>query len=121
MAMAFKHGEHYKYTYRDYLRISTDGKRWELIDGVPYMMAAPSREHQRAAGKIFRRISNFLDGRRCEAFMSPFDVRLPVYDEEKTEDITNVVQPDISVYCNQLGTDEKGGRIAPDIVIGVSP
>jgi hypothetical protein len=30
-----------KYTYADYLTWSDD-ERWEVIDGIPYLMAAPS-------------------------------------------------------------------------------
>ena len=38
-----------RYTYTDYLE--QDGKeRIELIDGVPRMMAPPSREHQEISG-----------------------------------------------------------------------
>ncbi|MBF8377624.1 hypothetical protein IW967_07060 [Alicyclobacillus mali] len=34
-----------RYTYRDYLE--WDGpERWELIEGVPYMLASPSPLHQ---------------------------------------------------------------------------
>jgi Uma2 family endonuclease len=70
------------------------------------------------AGKIYNRLYNFLEGRRCEAFIAPFDVRLPIYDEND-DDTINVVQPDVVVYCNQLGVDKKGGRAAPDIAIEI--
>jgi hypothetical protein len=32
------------YTYSDYLNFPGD-ERWEIIDGVPYMMSAPLWEH----------------------------------------------------------------------------
>ncbi|WP_312038949.1 Uma2 family endonuclease [Desulfosporosinus shakirovi] len=34
-----------KYTYADYLTWP-DEERWEIIDGVPYMQAAPTWQHQ---------------------------------------------------------------------------
>ena len=34
-----------KYTYSDYITWDDDN-RWELIDGVPYLMSAPNRVHQ---------------------------------------------------------------------------
>lgn len=118
MAVAFKHGDGFQYTYRDYLRMPDDGNRWEIIDGVPYMMAAPNTRHQELIGRVFNRLYNFLEGRRCRVFVSPFDVRMAVYDEND-DDVINIVQPDIVVYCNQLGVDAKGGRAAPDIAIEI--
>jgi len=37
--------ENKKYTYADYLTWP-ENERWEIIDGVPYMQAAPSWQHQ---------------------------------------------------------------------------
>ena len=34
-----------KYTYSDYLEWDDD-KRYELIDGVPYLMSVPTTTHQ---------------------------------------------------------------------------
>ncbi|MDI6915991.1 MAG: Uma2 family endonuclease, partial [Desulfitobacteriaceae bacterium] len=34
-----------EYTYEDYLTWPED-ERWEIIDGVPYMQAAPTSIHQ---------------------------------------------------------------------------
>ena len=116
--MALALTERYRYTYRDYLHTPDDGTRWEIVDGVPYMMAAPNTRHQTISMKLSGRLFNFLDGKRCRVFHAPFDVRLSLYNE-KDEDATNVVQPDIVVYCNDLGTDEKGGRTAPDIAIEI--
>ena len=110
--------ERYRYTYNDYLHTPDNGKRWEIIDGVPYMMSVPNIRHQSISGKMFYRLYGFLEGTRCSVFYAPFDVRIPLHDE-KDEDVINVVQPDLTVYCNDLGTDEKGGIAAPDIVIEI--
>jgi len=119
MALALQHGENHKYTYRDYLNMPDDGNRWEIIDGVPYMMAAPNTQHQRIFTKIFKRFANFLEGKRCEVFPAPYDIRLPIYDEKRDDDITNIVQPDITVFCDPSAIDEKGGKLPPDIAIEI--
>jgi Uma2 family endonuclease len=63
------------YTYADYLEWN-DGKRYELIDGIAYMMASPSPNHQRLSLKLSRLFGDFLEGKSCELFTAPFDVRL---------------------------------------------
>ena len=106
------------YTYRRYCEELDDGNRYEIIDGVPYMMAAPFRRHQRILGDIYFRLRTFLQGKTCEVFVAPFDVRLAIYGEIG-DDVINVVQPDIMVYCDESKHDERGGNDAPDIVIEI--
>ncbi len=38
-----------------------DGQRAELIDGHMYMMAAPSRTHQRICLALLRKIADYID------------------------------------------------------------
>ena len=116
--LALKHAEDFKVTYRDYLKMPDDGNRWEVIDGKLYMMAAPNTLHQSVLMELSNRFYNFLRGKRCKVFAAPFDVRLPVYDE-RDENVINVVQPDLMVYCDPKGVDEKGGKAAPSIVVEV--
>lgn len=105
------------FTYADYCAWPDD-ERWELIDGEAYAMAAPSCAHQAAVGELFVQISLFLRGKPCRPFIAPFDVRLP--DRQEADDqITTVVQPDISVICDPDKLDERGCRGAPDWVIEV--
>ena len=72
------------YTYADYLTWD-DGLRWEIVDGVRYVMfgdescvasPAPAWEHQGIGGEIFRQIATFLKGEPAKVFQAPFDVRL---------------------------------------------
>ncbi len=106
------------YTYGDYLTWRDD-ERWELIDGVPYNMTpAPSRIHQRVSRELLRQIADYLDGKTCEVYAAPFDVRLPQGDEED-EGIETVVQPDLVVVCDPKKLDERGCRGAPDWVIEI--
>lgn len=107
-----------RYSYADYLTWD-DGERWEIMDGLPYnMTAAPSRRHQRVLGRLFSRFSNYFKSKPCEVYISPFDVRLA---EDISDDylIENVVQPDLSVFCDKSKLDDKGAIGAPDLVVEV--
>ncbi len=105
------------FTYADY-RAWPDDERWELIDGEAYAMAAPGLTHQTAVGELFRQIANHLVDKPCRPFVAPFDVRLP-HGKEADDDVTTVVQPDITVVCDPAKLDERGCRGAPDWVIEV--
>ena len=102
-----------RYTYAD-LETWPGDERYELIDGVPYMMAAPSREHQKISGELFRQMANFLLGKPCEVYSAPFDVRLNAHDKDD-----RVVQPDIVVVCDHSKLNEKGCVGAPDLVVEI--
>jgi len=104
------------YTYADYLSWDDD-ERYELIDGVAFMMAAPTVVHQRISRELMTLIDDFLEGKPCEVFAAPFDVRL--FPEEDNSD-TTVVQPDIVViYDPSKLSDGKACRGAPDLVIEI--
>jgi Uma2 family endonuclease len=104
------------FTYADYLSWDED-ERYELIDGVPYMMAAPTVAHQAILSELFGAIWNFLNEKPCKVFVAPFDVRL--FPEEDSSD-TTVVQPDIVVICDPSKlSDGKACRGAPDLVIEI--
>lgn len=107
-----------KYSYADYLQWP-DEERWEIINGVPYDISpAPSRKHQEISGELFFQIRSFFKDRSCRVFAAPFDVRLPQGDE-KDEDITNVVQPDLSIICDLDKLDERGCKGTPTVVIEI--
>ena len=106
------------YTYQRYCEELDDGNRYEIIDGVPYMMAAPTRRHQVILGEIYFRFRIHLQGKPCDVYISPFDVRLAIYGESRNNEI-NVVQPDVMVFCDENKLDDKGGIAAPDIAIEV--
>jgi hypothetical protein len=61
--MAFAQIKEY-YTYADYLTWPDDA-RYELIEGIPYMMSpAPTRAHQSVLGYIFRKIGDYLENEK---------------------------------------------------------
>jgi segregation and condensation protein B len=101
------------YTYADYLTWD-DKVRYELIDGMPYMMASPSQKHQEISGELFRQLGNFLLGKPCKPFHAPFDVRL---NANKSDD--TVVQPDLLVVCDHSKLDGKSVNGAPDFIIEI--
>ena len=112
-AQKLKQQESRRYTYADYCEWDDD-ERWELIDGVPHAMAAPTRSHQSILREIVLQIGPFLRGKTCEMFFAPFDVRLNADTLDNT-----VVQPDIVVFCDESKLDDKGGIGAPDMAIEI--
>jgi len=107
-----------KYTYADYLKFPDD-ERWEIIDGVLYMQAAPSPVHQLISSELNRQFANYLLGKPCKVFPAPFTVRLTKGDEKQNENITKVVEPDITIVCDKSKIDEKGCNGTPDLIIEV--
>jgi len=106
-----------RYTYKEYLTWSEEEK-WELIDGTPYMQAAPSWQHQAIIGNIITQFNNYLQGKSCFAFPAPFDVRLPEGDEED-EDISTVLQPDIAIVCDKSRLSKTGYLGVPSLIVEV--
>lgn len=104
--------------YGDYLTWPDD-VRYELIDGVAYLMApAPDLAHQDVAGEIYFQARQALQGKPCRPFIAPVDVRLPKHDEAD-DNIDTVVQPDVLVVCDSSKLDRRGVRGAPDWIVEV--
>ncbi|MFZ3102421.1 MAG: Uma2 family endonuclease [Desulfitobacteriaceae bacterium] len=112
--------EEKQYTYADYLTWPEDERR-EIIDGVPYMQAAPSPAHQLISGELHRQFANYLQGKPRKAYPAPFCVRLTKGDEKQNEDIRIVVEPDITIVCDKSKIDEKiTAAIFPDLRVDLS-
>jgi len=102
------------YTYADYYGWD-DGERWELIEGVSYLMSpAPFQKHQEVLGKLYLQFADFLKGKPCKVFIAPFDVRL----NPETGDDT-VVRPDLLIICDRSKLDGKCCVGAPDMTIEI--
>lgn len=107
-----------KFTYSDYLSWN-DRESWEIINGQAYNMSpAPPTIHQLISGELYLQIGNQLKGKSCRVIPAPFDVRLPE-ENQRQEDIENIVQPDISVVCDIKKLDNKGCMGAPDLIIEI--
>jgi Uma2 family endonuclease len=97
-----------RYTYDDMQKWDED-TRWELIDGHPYAMSAPSLIHQSILGEIHVALKLHFKGSPCRVVLAPFDV--------KFSDI-NVVQPDLIVACSK-GLGYRFHQGPPDLVIEI--
>lgn len=102
-----------KYTYEDYLKMTPEDGRYELIEGELLITPSPAWKHQRISRKIVYRLEEYVVKRELgEVFYAPLDVYL---------DNQNVVQPDILFIkkerLNIIG--EKNVQGAPDLVVEI--
>jgi Uma2 family endonuclease len=104
------------YSYADYVTWPED-ERWEILDGVPYSLATPSRIHQEISGELFAQFHTYLKGKPCRVYHAPFCVRLDV--EKNDTDVKNVVEPDITIVCESTKLDDKGCKGAPNMIIEI--
>lgn len=84
-----------------------DGIIYELIDGI-VCMSKPNVEHQRISGRIFRKLGDYFDNKKCEAIQE-IEVKLK-------EDI---LVPDISVICDDSNFTEQRYNGAPTMVVEI--
>jgi len=108
----------FEYTYADYLKWRFE-ERLELFRGKIYKLSAPNTRHQEVSRNLIVSISVFLQKRKCKVFHAPFDVRLPIQNKKKDNEVTTVVQPDICVICDESKLDEKGCCGAPDLIVEI--
>lgn len=105
-----------RYSYSEYLTWD-EKERWEILDGVPYLQAAPSRIHQEVSVSLLMFFANYLQGKPCKVYHAPFCVRLDV--EKNDKDIMNVVEPDITIVCDNSKLDNKGCKGSPDLIVEI--
>src|SRR5690606_11024800 len=106
------------YTYADYLQWRFL-ERLELLRGKIFQMSGPNTRHQIISGRFFVGLYNHLEKQKCQVFSAPFDVRLPVRNRLRDDEITTVVQPDICVICDESKLDDRGCCGAPDLVVEI--
>ncbi len=105
-----------KYSYANYLTWD-ESERWEILDGIPYMQASPSRRHQEISLSLLMKFANYLEGKSCKVYHAPFCVRL---DESKNDyEVKDVVEPDITIVCDASKLDENGCKGSPDMIIEI--
>jgi Uma2 family endonuclease len=103
-----------KWTWEDYLRLPDDGQRYEIIEGVLYVAAAPTFAHQFSAFQLARLLADFADAAHLGlVLMAPFGVRLP--------GVADPVEPDIMFFRsgNEPQDGDKYFRGTPDLVVEV--
>ena len=101
------------YTIEDIYALN-DGERAELINGQMYMMATPSRIHQKISQFLSLNIGKYIEkkGGDCEVYTAPFSVFL-------FSDETTYLEPDLSVICDRNKLTDKGCNGAPEFVIEI--
>ena len=103
-----------KWTYDDYLHLPDDGRIYEIIEGVLYVNAAPSYDHQHTVNKINFALLKYTDAHQLgEIIIAPFEVHLPT--------IAKPVQPDIIFIPNDVAL-KRGAKFfvgAPKMVVEV--
>ena len=108
------------YTYADYLTWKFS-EMVELIKGKMMRMSAPVTQHQRISGNLYWETRKYFEGKPCELFSAPFDVRLK--DSKKAakanKDILTTVQPDLCVICDATKIDRRGCIGSPDLVVEI--
>ena len=106
------------YSYADLLAWD-DNTRYELYSGQPVALASPSDVHQKILGALHLKLGNYLLGKKCEVYLSPFDVRIFEEQGDSPEDVDTVLQPDLMVVCNPNKVDRRGVHGAPDLIIEI--
>lgn len=107
-----------RYRYGDYRRWPDDS-RYELIEGVAYLMApAPSTNHQTLVLELAFQARFALEGSACRILLAPVDVLLP-RGGEADDEVDTVVQPDVLVVCDPAKVVTRGVRGAPDWAVEV--
>ncbi|MBN1670939.1 MAG: Uma2 family endonuclease [Kiritimatiellae bacterium] len=99
-----------RHTWQEY-RSWGNEERWELIDGVAYAMTpAPSARHQWISGRLFGQLSRYFQGKACEPFSAPADVKLSAHD---------VVQPDLFIVCDKTQIKESHIEGPPALIVEI--
>lgn len=102
------------HTESDYYNLPED-VRAELINGnLIYNQAAPSRIHQGILMELSGTIRNYIHSKNgsCRVYPAPFAVKL-------NPNSQTIVEPDISVICDQNKLTDRGCTGAPDWIIEI--
>jgi len=101
-----------------------DDARYELIDGVVYMMASPNETHHDLSDFLHDTLRGYFSDKGCKVYRAPFDLYL--FDKRKyvlftmsKADCDNQYIPDFMVVCDKNKRKPDGVYGAPDIVIEI--
>jgi Uma2 family endonuclease len=95
-------------------KILPEGTLAELIDGSIYMSPAPTPQHQRIIGKLYRILTDHIEKNSLgEVFISPCDVFL--------DETANAVQPDLIFIAadNSSAVEEDAIHGVPDMLLEI--
>jgi Uma2 family endonuclease len=92
------------------------GKTFELVDGYIIMMAGNTTfNHQRISGHIYRKIGNYLEGKKCEVFQ---EMKTHLFFDDISQ-CKHTFQPDIMVICDKDKAKNTAYEGAPDFIAEV--
>jgi Uma2 family endonuclease len=104
-----------QWTYREYLALPDDGKRYEVIGGVLYVAPAPAPRHQRRVLNVAATLRGYVRAHDLgQVFIAPIDLLLPG---------AAPVQPDVLFIArdNPAVIDEEHNiEGVPDLVVEVA-
>ena len=107
-----------RYTFADCLTWD-ERDRIEILEGEAVMMSPPTRAYQEILMEMARQIANFLEGKKCKVYPAPFAVHLFEKPGDAPDDVDTMVEPDISVVCDNSKLDSHGCKGAPDMVVEI--
>ena len=94
------------YTYDDYKEWEGD---WELIDGIAYAMASPSKKHQMLLFTLALFLGKELENcDKCQAFVE-MDYKI---------NYETVLRPDLSIVCKE-DKEENFISVAPSLIVEI--
>jgi Uma2 family endonuclease len=103
-----------QWTYEDWLQLPDDGYRYEVIDGVLYLIPPPQMQHQRVSARLVKHLIEFLNSRPMgEVLFAPVGVRLPNQPVPFQPDILFIRKEQLDI----ISEDYVEG--APDLVIEI--
>ena len=104
------------FTFRDFLSWD-EGRRYEIYDVVPVLLASPTTKHQGVVSFLTMEFGMHFKGEECRVFPSPFTVRFS--DVNDYDNADNVFEPDLTIVCNKNQLDEYGCKGAPSLVVEI--
>ena len=100
-----------------------ENKRYELIDGVIYMMGSPNMTHYNLVDFIETIFKSYFGDKGCQVIHASVDLFL--FDKKKfrlfndRRKCNNVVIPDLMVVCDKAQVKNSGIYGAPEFVVEV--
>ncbi len=105
-----------KITYEEFLQIdSNTDEHLEYIDGQVFAQASPSIKHQRISRRLSTKFDLYFDGKNCEHFAAPIDIKL----KKQNEEYNQKVIPDLVVICDKDGLKENMYEGVPTLIIEI--
>lgn len=103
-----------QWTYADYQHLPDDGRRYEIIQGVLFVVNAPNMDHQYTVTEIAAELRNFVKAHGLgRVYVAPCEVHL--------SEVSKPVQPDV-FFIRQAQAPEPRAPFfagAPDLIVEV--